>query len=51
MSSQEEQIEQRKANLDGLKALGVSAYPHKFERRHTISELVLHPSVYPGWHH
>src|SRR3954452_3105495 len=40
MSSQEEQFEQRKANLEALKALGVDAYPHKFERRHTISELV-----------
>jgi lysyl-tRNA synthetase class 2 len=40
MTSEEEQFEQRKANLEGLKALGVEAYPHKFERRHTISELV-----------
>src|SRR5882762_1492597 len=40
MSSQEEQIQQRQANLEALKALGVAAYPHKFERRHTISELV-----------
>jgi hypothetical protein len=27
-------------NLEALKALGVEAYPHKFARRHTISELV-----------
>jgi lysyl-tRNA synthetase, class II len=40
MTSEEEQFEQRKANLQGLKALGVEAYPHKFERRHTITELV-----------
>src|SRR5262249_44265969 len=40
MTSEEEQFEQRKANLEGLKALGVDAYPHKFERRHTITELV-----------
>ncbi len=40
MTSEEEQFEQRKANLEALKALGVEAYPHKFERRHTISELV-----------
>src|SRR5262245_43986333 len=40
MTSEEEQFEQRKANLESLKALGVEAYPHKFERRHTISELV-----------
>src|SRR5499426_299220 len=40
MTSEEEQFEQRKANLEALKALGVEAYPHKFERRHTVSELV-----------
>src|SRR5690349_17381899 len=40
MSSQEEQFEQRKANLEALKALGVYTYPNKFERRHTITELV-----------
>jgi lysyl-tRNA synthetase class 2 len=40
MSSQEEQIEQRKVNLAAIEALGVAAYPHKFERRDTISALV-----------
>jgi lysyl-tRNA synthetase class 2 len=40
MSSQEEQRQQRQANLDALIALGVSPYPHKFERRDTVSELV-----------
>src|SRR5713226_9391507 len=40
MSSQEEQIQQRRSKLDALKALGVAPYPHKFERRHTVSELV-----------
>jgi lysyl-tRNA synthetase class 2 len=40
MTSEEEQIEQRRANLEALKALGVEPYPHKFERRHPISELV-----------
>src|SRR5215467_8170304 len=40
MTSEEEQFEQRKANLAALKALGVEVYPHKFERRHTVSELV-----------
>ena len=39
MTSEDEQFEQRKANLEALKALGVEAYPHKFERRQTISEL------------
>ncbi|MEO8260769.1 MAG: lysine--tRNA ligase [Acidobacteriota bacterium] len=40
MSSQDEQIQQRRANLDGLARLGVEVYPHAFERRHTVSELV-----------
>jgi lysyl-tRNA synthetase class 2 len=40
MSSQEEQIQQRRANLDELARLGVAIYPNRFDRRHTISELV-----------
>src|SRR5262245_3058157 len=40
MSSQEEQFEQRRRNLDELGKLGVATYPHRFDRRHTISELV-----------
>ena len=40
MSSQEEQVQQRRANLDALATLGVEVYPRKFDRRHTISELV-----------
>jgi lysyl-tRNA synthetase class 2 len=40
MSSQEEQIQQRRANLEGLAKLGVEIYPHAFERRHSISQLV-----------
>ena len=40
MSSQEELIAQRRANLDALAALGVEIYPHRFDRRHTVSELV-----------
>src|SRR5438552_1774692 len=40
MSSQAEQIEQRRANLNDLVKLGVEVYPRKFERRHTIAELV-----------
>jgi len=40
MSSQDEQIAQRKANLEGLRRLGVSVYPHRFLRRHSVSELV-----------
>jgi lysyl-tRNA synthetase, class II len=40
MTSEEEQFEQRKANLAALKVLGVEVYPHKFERRDTVSDLV-----------
>jgi lysyl-tRNA synthetase class 2 len=40
MSSQDEQIQQRRSNLEALAALGVETYPRAFERRHTISELV-----------
>ena len=39
-SAQDEQIQQRRANLEALAALGVDTYPRTFERRHTISELV-----------
>jgi lysyl-tRNA synthetase, class II len=40
MSSQEEQIDQRKANLEELAPLGVPAYPNRFERQHSVSDLV-----------
>ena len=40
MSSEEEQIQQRRSNLDELAKLGVETYPRRFDRRHTISELV-----------
>ena len=40
MSSHDEQVQQRRTNLDALAALGVETYPRLFERRHTISELV-----------
>jgi len=40
MSSQEEQIQQRRSNLEELAKLGVEIYPRRFDRRHTISELV-----------
>jgi lysyl-tRNA synthetase class 2 len=39
-ASLEEQIQQRHANLAALAALGVEIYPRRFERRHTIAELV-----------
>jgi lysyl-tRNA synthetase class 2 len=40
MSSQDEQIQQRTTNLEALTALGVAAFPSKFERRDTITALV-----------
>jgi lysyl-tRNA synthetase class 2 len=40
MSSQDEQIQQRRANLKGIAALGLDIYPHRFERQHTVAELV-----------
>jgi lysyl-tRNA synthetase class 2 len=40
MSSQDEQIQQRRDNLEQLAALGVPLYPTRFDRQHTISELV-----------
>jgi len=40
MSSQDEQIAQRQLNLRQLAELGVEIYPHRFDRRHTVSELV-----------
>ena len=40
MSSQDEQVEQRRANLAELARLGVEVYPRTFERRDGISDLV-----------
>ena len=40
MSSEDEQVQQRRANLTKLAALGVHAYPHRFDRTATISDLV-----------
>ena len=40
MSSEDEQIQQRRANLAKLSELGVNAYPHRFERTSTITDLV-----------
>src|SRR5437867_3974795 len=39
MTSQDEQIEQRRANLNELAKLGVDVYPHSFERRARVSDL------------
>ncbi|HEY7789267.1 MAG TPA: lysine--tRNA ligase [Vicinamibacterales bacterium] len=39
MSSEEEQIQQRRENLAAITSLGVEAYPRRFERRDTIAAL------------
>ena len=40
MSSQDEQIQQRRANLRALEALGINVYPSNFTHRDTVSALV-----------
>jgi len=39
-SSEEDQVQQRKANLEAITRLGFAAYPNKFDTTHTVSELV-----------
>jgi lysyl-tRNA synthetase, class II len=38
-ATESEQIRQRRANFEELQKLGVAAYPHAFERTHTVSQL------------
>ena len=40
MSTEDEQIQQRRSNLTELERLGVDAYPHRFERNATVTDLV-----------
>ncbi len=40
MTSQEEQVQQRRAHLAAISDLGVDPYPHAFARRHSVSQLV-----------
>jgi len=40
VASLEEQLQQRRSNLDELAKLGVDTYPRRFDRTHTISQLV-----------
>jgi lysyl-tRNA synthetase, class II len=40
MSSEDEQIQQRRANLAKLADLGVPSYPHRFDRTETVTDLV-----------
>jgi lysyl-tRNA synthetase, class II len=39
MTSLDEQLQQRRANLDELVKLGVDAYPRRFDRTHTVTTL------------
>jgi lysyl-tRNA synthetase, class II len=39
MTLLDDQIQQRRANLEALQALGVDIYPRRFDRTHTISAL------------
>ena len=39
MSNEAAQIDQRRANLAAIEALGFSAYPHRFETTHTVAQL------------
>src|SRR3954471_6498876 len=48
MTSLNEQLQQRRANLDELVNLGVDVYPRRFDRTHTISALV---DAYSGRSH
>jgi len=40
MSSEEQQIQQRHANFDALRELGVDQFPHKFDRTHAVQTIV-----------
>jgi len=40
VASLEEQLAQRRSNLDELGKLGIEIYPRRFDRTHTISDLV-----------
>ena len=40
MTQEDEQIQQRRANLEALMRLGVRPYPGRFDRTHTVTALV-----------
>src|ERR1051326_6124664 len=40
MATLEEQLAQRRSNLEELTKLGVEVYPRRFDRTHSISQLV-----------
>lgn len=39
-SSEEDQVQQRRDNLEAITRLGFAAYPNKFDTTHTVSDLV-----------
>jgi lysyl-tRNA synthetase class 2 len=39
-SSEEDQVRQRQANLEAIKALGFAAYPNRFDTTHSVTQLV-----------
>ena len=40
LADENDQIEQRRRSLDQIIQLGFDPYPHKFERSHSISQIV-----------
>ncbi len=48
MSNEEEQSAQRRAKLDELIGLGVAAYPNRFDRSSTLTDLVAQHGETPG---
>jgi lysyl-tRNA synthetase, class II len=40
MTQEAEQIAQRRASLEAIARLGLPAYPHRFDRTHTVTDLV-----------
>src|SRR5689334_22336760 len=38
--NESDQLRQRRANFEELQRIGVAAYPHKFDRTHTVQALV-----------
>ena len=43
-----DQIEQRRRSLEQIIQLGFDPYPHKFDRTHSISQIVRHFSAKTG---
>jgi lysyl-tRNA synthetase, class II len=48
LTQDNDQIQQRHRHLEEITQLGQSAYPHRFERTHTISSIVMQYHSYAG---